>query len=347
MDDYSISSLTESKNELCARLVNILTPLVLDGFKSIFNEAVNVCQENDEDNKYLLTFQNFISRIPKWNNEIVEKEKNRIIEESGCGYLEDLVTCTHVIHLKALTCVRVGQSQKKVDIDIPDLNKFIHNVYITVARKIYTNVYLYEMHILPLQIQKHNRELELIVKEGILTTIRDSIPIENILRTYIDESEEQDVEVEEKEEVIPIEVEKEEPIEEHVEENVQEKNVSDVHGSNTMINESQNESNLGNIELKVNDPVGSNVSFNNLDETIDDLGKIENVSAPKNIPRLEEISRINSERRRLEEEEYDDDDEYDEKLNIGPSISLGELNIEKLGGDRSTRPVLTDIEVLH
>ena len=103
---------------------------------------------------------------------------------------------------------------------------------------------------------------------------------------------------------------------------------------------------MGNIELKVNDPVGSNISFNNLDETIDDLGKIENVSAPKNISRLEEISRINSERRRLEEEEYEDDDD-DEKLNIGPSISLGELNIEKLGGDRSTRPVLTGIEVLH
>ena len=36
MDDYSLSSLTESKNELCARLVNVLTPLIISGFKDIF-----------------------------------------------------------------------------------------------------------------------------------------------------------------------------------------------------------------------------------------------------------------------------------------------------------------------
>ena len=38
MDDYSLSSLTESKNELCARLVNVLTPLIISGFKDIFDE---------------------------------------------------------------------------------------------------------------------------------------------------------------------------------------------------------------------------------------------------------------------------------------------------------------------
>ena len=30
--------------------------------------------------------------------------------------LEDLITCVHIIHL---TCVCVGQQQKKVDIDVP------------------------------------------------------------------------------------------------------------------------------------------------------------------------------------------------------------------------------------
>ena len=39
MDDYSISSLTESKNEWCVRLVNIFTPAVIVGLKSIFKEA--------------------------------------------------------------------------------------------------------------------------------------------------------------------------------------------------------------------------------------------------------------------------------------------------------------------
>ena len=35
MDDYSLTSLTESKNEWCARLVGILTHHVLIGIESI------------------------------------------------------------------------------------------------------------------------------------------------------------------------------------------------------------------------------------------------------------------------------------------------------------------------
>ena len=64
-----------------SRLINILTPLVKEGFKSIFDESYKLCEENDELDKYLMTFQNFLGRIPKWNPAIVEEETNRIIEE--------------------------------------------------------------------------------------------------------------------------------------------------------------------------------------------------------------------------------------------------------------------------
>ena len=109
MDDYSVSSLTESKNEWCARLVNTLTPEIVQGLKSIFNESWKLCEDNDELDKYLMTFQTFLTRVPKWNSEIIETERKRICESSGCGYLEELITCVHVIQLKALSCVRVGQ----------------------------------------------------------------------------------------------------------------------------------------------------------------------------------------------------------------------------------------------
>ena len=92
MDDFTSSTLYESRNEWTARLVSILTPLVIEGYNSIFDEAWKLCRENDEPEKYLMTFQNLIARVPKWNNTIVEKEMSRIIERSGCSYLEDLVT---------------------------------------------------------------------------------------------------------------------------------------------------------------------------------------------------------------------------------------------------------------
>ena len=72
MDDYSINSLTESKNEWCARLVSILTHSIIQGVRSIFDESVKLCVENDENNKYLMTFQNLLSTIPQWNPTTIE-----------------------------------------------------------------------------------------------------------------------------------------------------------------------------------------------------------------------------------------------------------------------------------
>ena len=52
MDDYNVSVLSEAKNEYSLRLVNILTPLILEGIKSILKEAWQLCLENDEEVKY-------------------------------------------------------------------------------------------------------------------------------------------------------------------------------------------------------------------------------------------------------------------------------------------------------
>ena len=190
MDDFNIATITNAKNEYCITLINILTPLIIDGVKSIFKEALELCIENDEKNKYLMTFQNFLTRVPKWNQNIIDSETDRIKTISNCSYLEDLITCVHISQLKILTSIRVANKQKKINIEIPKVNSFIHNIYISYARKLYSNIYLFDITASSLQIQKNNRELEIICKECILNTIRESIPIEKILNSYIDEMNE-------------------------------------------------------------------------------------------------------------------------------------------------------------
>ena len=197
MDDYNVDILSQAKSEYSANLVNIIIPLIIEGFKSIFKEAWQLCITNDEDSKYLMTFQNFLTRVPKWNQSIIEDETKRILDKSKCSYLEDLLTCVYITQLKILTSIRVSSKQKKIDIDIPKLSEFIHKVYIACARKIYSNVYLFEEEILPLQKQKNMRECELICKECMLNVIRESMPVEKILRAYLDETTEEEV-VEEK-----------------------------------------------------------------------------------------------------------------------------------------------------
>ena len=62
MDDTL--TLTEAQYEWALRLVNILTPLVYEGIHSIFEESTKLCKETNEEEKYLMTFQKFLSRVP-------------------------------------------------------------------------------------------------------------------------------------------------------------------------------------------------------------------------------------------------------------------------------------------
>lgn len=339
MDDYSLGSLTESKNEWCARLVGVMTPAVIAGLKSVFDEAWKLCGDNDEQDKYLLTFQTFLSRIPKWNNSIVDEEARRIIETSGCGYLEDLITCVHVIHLKALSCVRVGQKQKKIDIDVPSLNKFVHSVYIAVARQVYMNVYLFEKGCAPLQAQKHARELETIVKEGVLSCIRDSVPVEKILRAYMDEGEEEEIRV--NEEILPApESETKHEIVgegEPVEDDVQEKVDSTVTEAATepatevaSIEDTMSE--LG-MDTTVEKP--TSIAFSDNSEVKDGQGAVSEVPTHT----------------KDGDGNYgagDDDGDEDGSLKIGESISLEALDVNDLNKEKplALTPPVIDIQTL-
>ena len=331
MDDFVISNLHESRNEWCGRLVSIFTPLIHEGFQSIFDEAWKMCIENDEASKYLMTFQNLLSRVPKWNSVIIEEERQRIIQRSGCNYLEDLITCVHIIQLKVLTCIRVGNKQKKIDISIPKLDHFIHKVYVHVARKLYMNVYLYEKNLTALQKQKNMRELELLIQECILVTIRESVPTEDIIKAYMDESEEQ-------EEEVFIESVKE-PVLEKPEQTTTSQALIEVK------NEEQKEElaivpSIKNID---EEKVVTQLTFNNNDSILDEEDNIKDIEAPKTLERLEEISTSRALERKLAEQDEDDDDE---RIKISTEdINLTGFDVLDDSASSNVKPDETEIKL--
>jgi hypothetical protein len=373
MDDYSLPSLQESRNEWCARLVNILAPMTAEGFRSIFDEAWKLCEQNNETGKYLMTFQNFLSRVPKWNATIIAQETQRIVDRSGCGYLSDLVTCVHIIQLKSLTCMRVGSKQKKVDIDIPQLNEFIHKVYVHCARKLYTNVYLFERGIPPLTTQKNMRETELIIKECILDSIRESIPLEMILRTYMDETIEDHTEIKIKEEIVS-----QEPVVDESQSQSQSQSQGQGQGQSQSQSQSQIQiqgqgqtvSNDAAVIAAGFDPVSdafpsvassssdisaasaasaASIKFNDMDRAIDMNNAEHSIHAPKTEERLEQISNERYMQRKLQEEEDADDDELD-RIKIGEDVQLDVFDVHPME-EPSRRlnfdaPELDDIEIL-
>ena len=347
MDDYSLPSLQESRNEWCARLVNILAPMMSEGFRSIFDEAWKLCEQNNETGKYLMTFQNFLSRVPKWNATIIAQETQRIVDRSGCGYLADLVTCVHIIQLKSLTCMRVGSKQKKVDIDVPQLNEFVHKVYVHCARKLYTNVYLFERGIPPLTTQKNMRETEVIIKECILESIRESIPLEMILKTYLDETIEDHTEIKIKEEIVS-----QEPV------------LGEASTSTSTPVQTPNDAAIiaagiepvtdafpstESIASAASTASAASIKFNDVDSAIDTNNNEHAIHAPKTDERLEQISNERYMKRKLEEEADNDNGEQD-RLKIGDDVQLDVFDVQsmeepsrKLNFDA---PELDDIEIL-
>jgi hypothetical protein len=188
MDDNHIPTLRESEHEWAHRLMRVILPHINDGIYAMFKEAQDICKKSEEPEKYLITFQHILSRISKWNNEIIQKETLRIIERSGCKYIEDLLTCVHVAHLKILTSIRTGKTQKKVEINIPKLSDFIHSTYTMVSRELYSNVYLFDTSVSSLVLQQNKNKVLDIIRTCTLNTIRDSVPVEHLLKAYLDET---------------------------------------------------------------------------------------------------------------------------------------------------------------
>lgn len=329
MDDFNINSLHEAKNEWSTRLITILTPLIAEGYVSIFNEAYKLCMENKERDKYLMTFQNFITRVPKWNHSIIEQERKRICEKSKCEYLEDLISCVHIIQLKVLTSMRVGNKQKKISINIPKIDDFIHKIYINVARKLYKNVYLFEVSSSNLETQKNNRAFEILIQECILLTIRESIPIESIIKSYMDETIEEEVVEEIKEEIVP-------PNEEVLSSEVVQ---------NTTLSSLEESERAPEPSKLTTDPVIGNVSFNDIDFARDENNTEVKIQAPKTIERLEELEKQRAQK------QLETDDDLNDSIRISDiNVDLNMLDINDLNDTNSNslpEVLLDDIEVLE
>jgi len=218
--------------------------------------------------------------------------------------------------------MRVGQKQKKIDINIPKLDDFIHKVYIHAARKLYKNVYLFELNVAPLQIQKHNRELEIIVQECILNSLRESVPVEAILKAYMDETTEEDV------------------VEEIKEEYIQEPLV----GKNDDI-----KSDIPQNEDINNNNSASKLSFSDVDLVKDQFNNEERINAPKDIQRLEEISEFRNNQRKLETDD-DGDGMTNQRIQISDeSVNLDSLDVHIINEpELETLPdlIIDDIELL-
>lgn len=334
MDDFDSNTILECRNEWCEQFILIIKPYILEGFDDIFNEAVKLCKEQNQMDKYLITFQNMLTQIPKWSQALVETETKRICDKSKCSYLESILSAIHISQLKALSAVRAGQHAKKIDINIPQLSTFIHNIYINIAREFYKYPHIFVIstpnyRVNQIEIKKNKREIDIIIREGIIETLRKNMPIEQILKAYLDPTEEE--EIMEKIEEVYVEPSKEKhemnenkkiismPLSEEL---TVESNISPELQQTNIINDKSEENFTPSSSVIKNST--NSLSFNDIDTIVSEDNNITTIDAPKTIERLNEISELRNSQRKTEEDMEDDGNNI--KLMETPSdVSLDDL----------------------
>lgn len=191
-EELSANALVDAKNEYTKLLTSYLTPCITEGFISLYDDAKNEKEEKQHDSRYddyseIQIFQDFIKKIPKWNQDIIDKESDRIIQKSKCDWLERLLYGVFVSNAKVLSIVRIQpKKDDKMRLKIPKLRNFIHKCYVECGRELYKVAYLFDDEdITTIEKQKNIRDINSIVRDGIVEAVRKLLPIQDILKDCI------------------------------------------------------------------------------------------------------------------------------------------------------------------
>jgi len=189
----------EAKGEYTKQLCQHLLPVLQQYFLDMLEDAK---QKEPEAKKVLLQFQQLFEGVPDWNADKVQRETTALAASTQCDYLEELLTAVFIAHTKVLSAIRLSSRQKKLHITIPKLDHFLHRTLIECSRLLWSNTYLFSMNSPSIERQKNLRQIEAILHDGIQQAIRSMLPVKNILREYLREEDDDEVEEEDTEPVV-------------------------------------------------------------------------------------------------------------------------------------------------
>ncbi len=197
MKHYYEKNIVDIKNEYTDCLLNIITPLLYEGINSIYNTAIikeeeiiksSRLDDNIKNPGILKLFQILLKDIPNLNNSNIESEVLRIKEQSKCSeWFDLLVKSTIKSYIILLTFNSYNKSKIVEDKyhETIDINLFIHKCYIESCKNIYNNPNLFWHKYDNLQLKNNQKEIYLLINNGIKEAIRKSLPMKLILEEYI------------------------------------------------------------------------------------------------------------------------------------------------------------------
>ena len=183
MDNLNV--LVEAKREYLGQLSHLMCPVMIETFDKIFEEAYTM----SKGRKVLIMFQKLLKEVPNWNEGMSKQHTDNIANR--CAWFNDLLAAVFVSCVKILSSVRLGKDNKKISLKLPTNETFIQTCYNNIAKDIYKDPYIFTD-----SQNEHARDEKLFQRISVVieASVRELIPVQQILQTYMNnESEDIDV----------------------------------------------------------------------------------------------------------------------------------------------------------
>ncbi len=183
MDNLNV--LVEAKREYLGQLSHLMCPVMIETFDKIFEEAYTM----SKGRKVLIMFQKLLKEVPNWNEGMSKQHTDNIANR--CAWFNDLLAAVFVSCVKILSSVRLGKDNKKISLKLPTNETFIQTCYNNIAKDIYKDPYIFTE-----SQNEHARDEQLFQRFSavIEASVRELIPVQQILQTYMS-NENEDIDV--------------------------------------------------------------------------------------------------------------------------------------------------------
>jgi hypothetical protein len=181
-----------AKKHIRNRFSIMLLPHISDGIWSVYDNAKTICEKNNQTDQILKTFQNLLTRIPTWTEDVLTTEVKRITSASKCSYLEELLTGVLITYLRAFAAVQYRSTKDSIEVEFerPPLPKFVHELYKEVARRCWEHAYLFRTFGVTTEQQARNRkEIDELLDATFDVVLDSFLPWQSIVNTYFSSPE--------------------------------------------------------------------------------------------------------------------------------------------------------------
>lgn len=176
LDEHSIT------NSLIYELSQLLRNNFYKKFDRIYERAI------DDFEKYggrgpLELFQRSLENIGRWNKDRKTKEYKYLIKSNKIDreYLNKLINSVHTAYVEEYTRRLKMKIIPDVKIKVPNNITFICKCYENIARELWRKAYLFSRQVTSVIRQKNINAILTSIDASILKTIRDSMPLKEIL----------------------------------------------------------------------------------------------------------------------------------------------------------------------